>query len=67
MEPDRFAALISGLESNGITQPQISRATGLSRTTVWRLGAGLGRAPSYETIKRLETLAARTVPVTKRA
>lgn len=54
MDPEQFAAIIAGLESQGYSQPEIARNTGLSRATVWRIATGSATRPSYETITRLK-------------
>lgn len=62
--PEKFAALIAGLEDAGITQATIAQKCQLSRMHVWRLGAGLVRNPGYETITRIEALAIKHGAVT---
>ena len=64
MKPDEFAAIIAGLESQGMTPSEIARESGLSRMTVWRIANGETSRPSYETVIRLKSLAARRDAVT---
>ncbi|WP_042778879.1 helix-turn-helix domain-containing protein [Sinorhizobium fredii] len=64
MQDDEFAALIAGIRSQGLTPSEIARETGLSRMTVWRLSVGETSRPSYDTIVRLKSLAARRNDVT---
>ncbi|WP_346283779.1 helix-turn-helix domain-containing protein [Sinorhizobium terangae] len=59
MNPQEFAAIIEGLESQGMTPSEIAREAGLSRMTVWRIANGETSRPSYETVTRLKSLAAR--------
>lgn len=54
MDPDQFAAIIAGLESQGISRSDIAKGAGISRATVWRLAVGDARLPSYQTITRLK-------------
>lgn len=51
-----YQALITGLESAGLTRSEIAQRAGISRMTVWRLAVGDGRQPAYQTVKALETL-----------
>lgn len=60
MDAKSFAAMISGLEAQGITRPEIVRRTGLSKNTVWRLASGECRNPLHETIERVRDLQRRT-------
>jgi len=64
MDADGFAAIIAGLENMGLSRTEIAAASGISRTTVWRLSVGEARQPSYETISRLKNLEARAARVT---
>lgn len=64
MDPDQFAAIIAGLESQGISQSEIARETGLSRMTIWRLNTGISPRPSYETVMKLKNYSERVSPVT---
>jgi hypothetical protein len=59
MNPDAFAAMIAGLEANGIPRPEIVRRTGLSKNTVWRMANGTLREPKYETVEKVKALQAR--------
>lgn len=58
MAMDKFASMIAGLESVGLTRTQIAEGSGISRMTVWRLAEGEARRPSFETIERLKTFEA---------
>jgi transcriptional regulator with XRE-family HTH domain len=60
MNRDAFAAMISGLEANGVTRPEIVRRTGLSKNTIWRLANGEAREPKYETVQKVLDLKMRT-------
>lgn len=62
MKPDEFAAIIAGLEAQGISQTEIARETGLSRMTIWRLTVGETPRPSYDTVQRLKTFQQRVTP-----
>ncbi|WFU51163.1 XRE family transcriptional regulator (plasmid) [Sinorhizobium terangae] len=42
-----------------MTPSEIAREAGLSRMTVWRIANGETSRPSYETVTRLKSLAAR--------
>ncbi|MCA1404681.1 helix-turn-helix domain-containing protein [Ensifer sp. IC3342] len=64
MTADEFAAIIAGLESQGMKPSEIARQTGLSRMTVWRIANGETSRPSYDTVDRLKSLAARRAAVT---
>lgn len=56
MNASAFAAMISGLEAQGISRPEIVRRTGLSKNTVWRMAAGEAREPKFDTIKKVMDL-----------
>ncbi len=64
MTADEFAAIIAGLESQGMTPTEVAREAGLSRMTVWRIAYGETSRPSQETVTRLKSLAARRNAVT---
>jgi len=57
MNADDFAALIAGLESAGMTRPEIAQRAKISRNTVWRLANRVAPEPKYETVRRLAELA----------
>lgn len=61
MSPSTFAAMIAGIESHGVSRPQIVEISGLSKNTVWRMAAGEVRLPSYETVRRLEYVHRRVI------
>ncbi|PLU16001.1 hypothetical protein BMJ31_24210 [Sinorhizobium medicae] len=61
MKQEEFAAIIAGLESQGMTP---TRESGLSRMTVWRIANGETSRPSYDTVIRLKSLAVRRTAVT---
>lgn len=56
MNSDAFAAMISGLEANGISRPEIVRRTGLSKNTIWRFANGTVRDPKHETVQKFLSL-----------
>lgn len=58
-DAEKFAAIIAGIESTGMTKSEIARETGLSRQTLWRLSIGETSRPSYDTYARLKSLADR--------
>jgi transcriptional regulator with XRE-family HTH domain len=60
MNRDAFAAMISGIEANGVPRPEIARRTGLSKNTIWRLANGEAREPKYETVQKVLDLKMRT-------
>ncbi|MDX0124488.1 helix-turn-helix domain-containing protein [Sinorhizobium meliloti] len=64
MNADEFAAIIAGLESQGVSRSKIARETGLSRMTVWRIANGETSRPSYETVVRLKRFEQRVAAVT---
>ncbi|MDW9823493.1 MULTISPECIES: helix-turn-helix domain-containing protein [Sinorhizobium] len=64
MKQEEFAAIIAGLESQGMTPTEIARESGLSRMTVWRIANGETSRPSYDTVIRLKSLAVRRTAVT---
>jgi len=53
--------LVADLERAGMSKPQIARAIGTSRQTVWRFSEGLSREPGYLVVERLAKLAAKVV------
>lgn len=67
MRADAFAAMISGLEAHGVSRPEIVRRTGLSKNTIWRLANGEAGQPKYDTIEKVQALAAKVIPVTERS
>jgi DNA-binding NarL/FixJ family response regulator len=54
---ERFAALIAGLEDQGLSRDDIARQSNLSPATVWRYATQNVRQPSYQTASRIESLA----------
>ena len=56
MNASAFAAMISGLEAQGLSRPDIVRRTGLSKNTVWRLASGEARDPKFETVEKVMKL-----------
>lgn len=54
-----FAAMISGLEAQGVTRPEIVRRTGLSKNTIWRLASQEAREPKFDTVQKVLDLKAR--------
>lgn len=54
---ERFAALIAGLEDQGLSRDDIAKQASLSTVTVWRYATQNVRQPSYQTAKRIELLA----------
>lgn len=53
MNADAFAAMISGLEAQGVTRPEIARRTGLSKNTIWRLANREAGSPKFETVQKV--------------
>jgi hypothetical protein len=54
---ERFAALIAGLEDQGLSRDDIAKQTRLSRATVWRYATQNVRSPHLHTATRIEQLA----------
>ena len=62
MKPDAFAALIAGLETDAqMSRTAIAEATGLSRSTIWRIAVGEARRPSHEAVEKVTALHQRAV------
>lgn len=59
MDATAFAAMIEGIEAQGISRPEIVRRTGLSKNTIWRLAAGEARQPKFDTIEKVLKLKAK--------
>lgn len=57
MDAEQFAALIAGIENQGISRTEIAYGARISRTTVWRFAEGAAHNPSFETVTRLVTYA----------
>jgi predicted transcriptional regulator len=56
-ESEQFASMLEALRSEyGMTPAEISRETGISRQTLWRLAVGDSRQLSYEVGHRIERL-----------
>jgi transcriptional regulator with XRE-family HTH domain len=53
---EKLENMIAALQNRGMSFRDIGREAGISSTTVFRLSAGEGRAPSYETFTKLEVL-----------
>ena len=60
---EKVSSMLAGLEGAGLTRTQIARGAQLSRQTIYRLLNGEYSQPAYETIKRLEALETRVVPL----
>ena len=56
MQAEQFEALIAGLEAQGMSKGDISRCSGVSYATVWRMANGAAQQPSYQTVERLQRL-----------
>jgi transcriptional regulator with XRE-family HTH domain len=57
MKPAAFAALIAGLQTEGqMSRTAIAEATGLSRSTIWRIANGEARRPSHEAVEKVTSL-----------
>lgn len=63
MDSASFAAMIAGLEQDGLTRPEIVRRTGLSKNTIWRFATATVRSPQYDTVMRVQKLRASVRPV----
>ena len=61
MQSEQFQALVAGLESMGMTRPQIADQAGLSINTIWRFGNGRVSEPTYRTVQALERLHERVI------
>ena len=48
--------MIAGLESHGMTRPEIAQHLGVSRVTVWRIANDRNRDHLSDTVARLERL-----------
>lgn len=49
-----FESMVEGLKSTGMSYGAISKQSGVSRTTVWRIAVGEARQPSYDTWRKIE-------------
>lgn len=49
-----FAAMIAGLESQGISRKEIAQRAGVSVATIWRIANGASKDHLAGTVKRLE-------------
>lgn len=63
MNSEAFAAMISGLEAQGVSRPEIVRRTGLSKNTIWRFANGTVRDPKHETVQKFLSLSAKVEKV----
>lgn len=53
-DSELYASMIAGLEDSGMTRTDIARATGLSRTTIWRGAVGMWREPDHHSVVVLD-------------
>ncbi|WP_370167964.1 helix-turn-helix domain-containing protein [Sinorhizobium fredii] len=53
---EQVAGMIGEIRRHGLGPAAIARESGLSRQSIWRLEAGESRAPSADTVERLERL-----------
>lgn len=53
---DLVIGLVNDLRRAGLKDSDIAQKTGLSRSTVWRMGQGDARNPDYNTVQRLQNL-----------
>ncbi|MDK1376155.1 MULTISPECIES: XRE family transcriptional regulator [unclassified Sinorhizobium] len=51
---ERFEAMIEALRRNGMSYGEISRESGVGRSTCWRGGNGEIRQPSHQCFERIE-------------
>lgn len=63
---DVFTSMLAGISGEGLTTTEISRRSGLSRQTIYRLRNGEGKLTSFETYRRLDNVYRATVPAAKR-
>lgn len=49
----RFQSMLAGLRSGGVTYRELSRQSGVSAATLWRLAEGEAKQPSFEVVARV--------------
>jgi hypothetical protein len=55
-QAEQFAAMIVGLEDHGMKPVEIMRATGVKKSTYYRIRSGEARQPAYASIQPIERL-----------
>ncbi len=53
---DRLADMITGLRATGMRPDEIARASGLTRTTIWRFENGMTGQPSFQSVQQIQEL-----------
>ena len=57
----KLSNMLSDLRQAGVGDARIARESGLSLATIFRLRAGIGKRPSYQTVSAIERVFERKV------